>query len=59
MKVTIEITEKNAKDLDVAATQMLSQIGRLAIDINGAIQISNVRDAIVKELKSKKLENND
>lgn len=56
MKVTIEITEKDAKDLDIATTQMFEQIGKLAININGALQISKIRNAIVKELKSKEEE---
>lgn len=47
IKIEVEMSERDAKDLDTAMTQIFRQVRRLAVDINGLLQLDKVRNAIV------------
>ena len=52
MKITIEIDEQNAKDLDTAMIQILKQVGGIVVNINGLMQLSTINTTIQNQIKN-------
>lgn len=47
IKIEVEMSERDAKDLDTAMTQIFQQVSGLAVSTNGLLQLDKVRNAII------------